>query len=173
MDAHSMQRTPGEQPWLNQQPIHSDASSEVDVEQDRDSSVTMGEDLARTDTRGGYGERRGNAVNIETAVHDYEELRREMTQQSRRMSMSQGEKGGANDFDLNDYLTEAKAKNDEAGINRKNLGLIWRNLTVKVSLTAAQIFFNRRSHIWRGKIPYLTIKNFFLTHFVVIYYNFF
>jgi len=131
MDAHSMQRTPGEEPWLNQQQIHSDTSSEVDVEQDRDSSVTMGEDLARTDTRGGYGERRGNAVNIESAVHDYEELRREMTQQSRRMSMSQGEKGGVSDFDLNDYLTEAKTKSEEAGINRKHLGLVWRNLNVK------------------------------------------
>lgn len=128
-----MQQTPGESPWLNQRPTHSDASSEIDPDQYESSETVIGEELSRTDTRGGYGERRGNAVNIETAVNNYEELRRELTQQSRRMSISQGEKGGIDEFDLNDYLTDAKAKSEQAGINRKALGLIWRNLTVKVN----------------------------------------
>ncbi|KAG2177325.1 hypothetical protein INT43_007982 [Umbelopsis isabellina] len=130
MDPLSMQHTPGEEPWLNRRP-ESDNSSLNSNQQDESSDTVVGEELTRSDTRGGYGERRGNAVNIESAMTNYEELRRELTQQSRRMSMSQGEKGGLDDFDLNDFLTDAKAKNEQAGINRKQLGLIWKNLTVK------------------------------------------
>lgn len=133
MDPLSMQHTPGEEPWLNRRP-ESDNSSLNDPHQDESSDTVVGEELTRSDTRGGYGERRGNAVNIESAMTNYEDLRRELTQQSRRMSMSQGEKGGIDEFDLNDFLTDAKAKNEEAGINRKQLGLIWKNLTVKVSI---------------------------------------
>jgi hypothetical protein len=136
MDPHSMQHTPGEEPWLNRRPV-SDNDSEIDAQQDESSDTVVGEELSRSDTRGGYGERRGNAVNIETAMTDYEELRKELTQQSRRMSLSQGEKGGLDDFDLNDFLTDAKAKSEEAGINRKQLGLIWKNLTVKVSCVSS------------------------------------
>lgn len=161
-----MQQTPGEAPWLNQQSPQSDSSSEVDVEQDGKSSTVVGEELSRTDTRGGYGERRGNAVSYENAVNNYEELRRELTQQSRRMSVSLGEKGGMDEFDLNDYLTDAKAKSEEAGINRKSLGLIWRNLTVKVSGSGGTKLLHRmrdtsvfNNHLLKKSLHLLSFSN--------------
>ncbi|KAI9009372.1 ABC-2 type transporter-domain-containing protein [Phycomyces nitens] len=80
---------------------------------------------------GGYGERDGNAVNIEDAMSNYEELRRELTQQSRRKSVSAAELGSSEDFDLTNFLTEQHQQGTAAGFHPKHMGVVWKDLVVK------------------------------------------
>lgn len=84
--------------------------------------------LTRTRTNGGYGERDANAVSIQDAIEEYESVRRELTKQSQK-SMKDIEKGDA--FDLTRYLEEQHSQLTEAGIKPKNMGVIWKNLTVR------------------------------------------
>ncbi|CAO3700912.1 unnamed protein product [Rhizopus stolonifer] len=89
---------------------------------------------------GTYGEAQGNAVNIEDAMSNYEDLRREFTTQSRlsraksnRTSDHAGaaETGDVKDFDLTDFLTEEDNQATQAGMRPKHLGLIWKDLVVQ------------------------------------------
>ncbi|KAI8095109.1 ABC-2 type transporter-domain-containing protein [Gilbertella persicaria] len=87
-------------------------------------------------TAGGFGEADGNAVNIEDAMSNYEEIRRELTHQSRvsrRKSISAGEaeKGDVRDFDLTDFLRDQNDQGEAAGFYPKQMGVIWKNLTVQ------------------------------------------
>ncbi|KAI8983430.1 ABC-2 type transporter-domain-containing protein [Pilobolus umbonatus] len=85
---------------------------------------------------GGFGERNGNAVDIQEAIANYEEVRRELTVQSRisrRKSTSPGEaeKGEVKDFDLTEFLTEQNKASQAQGFYPKHMGVIWRNLVVQ------------------------------------------
>jgi ABC-type multidrug transport system ATPase subunit len=86
--------------------------------------------LERTDTRatqGGFGEMDGNAVDIENAMERYATVHRELTNQSRRKSdVEIGE-----DFDLTDFLSEQHSQIVEAGLKPKNMGVVWKNLTIE------------------------------------------
>ncbi|KAI8376507.1 ABC-2 type transporter-domain-containing protein [Radiomyces spectabilis] len=100
---------------------------------DFESEKVLEDDLERQNTRrteGGYGERDGNAVNIEDAMSNYEELRRELTQQSRRKSVNDAEKGSG-DFDLTDFLSDQNQKGAEAGFHPKHMGVVWKDLVVQ------------------------------------------
>ncbi|EPB91141.1 hypothetical protein HMPREF1544_02021 [Mucor circinelloides 1006PhL] len=103
--------------------------------------------VERSDTRrteGGYGETEGNAVDIDGAIERYQSIRRELTAQSRRKSSiaastaaaanaanADVEKGEQQDFDLTEYLTEQHSQIMAAGLKPKNMGVIWKNLTVQ------------------------------------------
>lgn len=101
--------------------------------------------MERSDTRrteGGYGETEGNAVDIDGAIERYQSIRSEFTAQSRRKSSiataaagtganADVEKGEQQDFDLTEYLTEQHSQIMAAGLKPKNMGVIWKNLTVQ------------------------------------------
>ncbi|CAO3634568.1 unnamed protein product [Mucor fragilis] len=85
---------------------------------------------------GAFGEAEGNAVNIEDAMSNYEEIRRELTQQSRvsrRKSMTpdQAEKGDVKDFDLTDFLREQTESSESQGFHPKHMGVVWKDLVVQ------------------------------------------
>lgn len=85
---------------------------------------------------GAFGEAEGNAVNIEEAMSNYEEIRRELTQQSRisrRKSMTpdQAEKGDVKDFDLTDFLREQTESSESQGFHPKHMGVVWKDLVVQ------------------------------------------
>ncbi|KAI8367388.1 ABC-2 type transporter-domain-containing protein [Choanephora cucurbitarum] len=99
-----------------------------------DTEVTF--ETQQNSTTGGYGEADGNAVNIEDAMSNYEEIRRELTHQSRlsrhkSVSPDDAEKGDSNDFDLTDFLRDQSDKGQAAGFFPKHMGVVWKNLTVQ------------------------------------------
>jgi ABC-type multidrug transport system ATPase subunit len=90
----------------------------------------------RSAAGGGFGESEGNAVNIEDAMSNYEEIRRELTQQSRlsRIKSStpgEAEKGDVSDFDLTDFLKNQNDQGEAQGFYPKHMGVIWKNLVVQ------------------------------------------
>ncbi|KAI8330865.1 ABC-2 type transporter-domain-containing protein [Chlamydoabsidia padenii] len=91
--------------------------------------------LARTTTHrteGGFGERSGNAVDIDAAMQDYEQLRKELTQHSRRMSKSANDaENGTPDFDLTDFLKNQREQGAAAGFHPKHMGVYWKDLVVQ------------------------------------------
>ncbi|KAG0750432.1 hypothetical protein G6F57_002743 [Rhizopus arrhizus] len=91
-------------------------------------------------TSGAFGEVHGNAVNIQDAMSNYEELRRELTTQSRLSRIKSthtaeaadiAEKGDMKDFDLSEFLSEQNDQAVSAGLHPKHMGLIWKNLVVQ------------------------------------------
>lgn len=89
-------------------------------------------------TAGAFGEADGNAVDIDNALAEYNSVRRELTQQSRRSSIGGAksvdiEKGQAEtqEFDLTEYLSEQHTQINAAGLKPKNMGVIWKNLRVQ------------------------------------------
>lgn len=117
MDTEATEKQP--QPW----------SSRDDY-----SDGSVGEPLSRTkSSAGGYGERKGNAVDYESAMNTYEEMRRELTRQSTIYEKNDDlEKGAPEGFDLTDYLSGIDRRQAEEGFQPKHLGLVVKNLTVKV-----------------------------------------
>jgi ABC-type multidrug transport system ATPase subunit len=104
-----------------------------EVSSDIDESTTYPNQLSNG---GAFGEREGNAVNIEDAMSNYEEIRRELTQQSRvsrrkSMTADQAEKGDVKDFDLTDFLREQNDQGEAAGFHPKHMGVVWKNLVVQ------------------------------------------
>lgn len=101
---------------------------------DDHSDTNVGAPLSRTkSSAGGYGERDGNAVDYESAMHTYEEMRRELTRQSTIHGKEDDlEKGSPERFDLTDYLSGVDRRQGEEGFQPKHLGLVVKNLTVKV-----------------------------------------
>ncbi|KAI9266969.1 ABC-2 type transporter-domain-containing protein [Sporodiniella umbellata] len=97
----------------------------------------IAENLGSNEAYGTYGEAQGNAVNIEDAMHNYEELRRELSTRSRLSRIKShsksdaAEKGEINDFDLTEFLSEQNDQDVLAGVRPKNLGLIWKDLVVQ------------------------------------------
>ncbi|KAI8376506.1 ABC-2 type transporter-domain-containing protein [Radiomyces spectabilis] len=83
--------------------------------------------------RNDYGENDGNAVNIDAALDEYQNLKRELTNISRRSaSQSKLEEGAAGDeFSLDDFLHGMNREQQEAGHTPKHLGVIWKDLVVE------------------------------------------
>ncbi|GAA5815227.1 hypothetical protein MFLAVUS_008733 [Mucor flavus] len=84
---------------------------------------------------GAFGETEGNAVNIEEAMSNYEEIRRELTHQSRisrrkSMTADEAEKGDVKDFDLTDFLSDQRNQGEDAGFHPKHMGVVWKDLVV-------------------------------------------
>lgn len=104
-----------------------------------------GVELQKTNTTGGFGELDGNAVNIDEAKSNYESLRREMSRQSISEAAAEGatdeEKQAAEEFDLTDFLSGAMMRREEEGFKAKRLGLVVRNLTVKVTFKLRMDFY--------------------------------
>ena len=105
---------------------------------EHDDHSDNGAPLSRTkSTAGGYGERTGNAVDYDEAMNQYEDMRRELTKQSTINAQGADvEKGGAERFDLTDYLSGIDRRQGEESFQPKHLGLVVKNLTVKVKFTA-------------------------------------
>jgi ABC-type multidrug transport system ATPase subunit len=80
---------------------------------------------------GGFGEADGNAVNIEDAMLNYEDMRRELTQQSRLSRVKTGDAEKGDDFDLTDFLRNQNDEGESQGFHPKHMGVIWRDLTVQ------------------------------------------
>ncbi|KAI8051379.1 ABC-2 type transporter-domain-containing protein [Gilbertella persicaria] len=111
-----------------------------------DNSDSDQTEIKRMDTRqttGGYGESEGNAVDIDSALQKYESVRREMTRQSQRRPSAAGpsmgdasvapdeEKGEQKEFDLTEFLTNQHSQIMDAGLKPKNMGVVWKDLTVQ------------------------------------------
>jgi ABC-type multidrug transport system ATPase subunit len=91
-------------------------------------------DLTQTQSRGGYGEIDGNAVDIEEALEEYRSVQRELTHQSKRTNDNTDiEKAQAteNNFDLTEYLANQHDQLTSAGLKSKNMGVIWKDLKVE------------------------------------------
>ncbi|CAO3589784.1 unnamed protein product [Absidia cylindrospora] len=107
------------------------------VSDDDNTTVNMTDEneLTKTSTRrteGGYGEREGNAVDIDTAMQDYEELRKELTHHSQRLSKTENDvEAGTADFDLTDFLRNQSEQGTAAGFHPKHMGVYWKNLVVQ------------------------------------------
>ncbi|CAO3645884.1 unnamed protein product [Mucor fragilis] len=88
------------------------------------------ENFGQNDT---FGESEANQVNIEDAKNEYQELRRELSTKSQRLSLSKAEEGASSseDFDLDQFLHGISRAQDENGHKRKHLGVAWNNLHVE------------------------------------------
>ncbi|CAO3650950.1 unnamed protein product [Mucor hiemalis] len=83
---------------------------------------------------GGFGEPTANAVNIAAAKGEYSELKQELSRISRISTRaSKLEEGDAEveEFNLDEFLNGLRRDQTSAGHQLKNLGLIWKDLTVK------------------------------------------
>lgn len=79
-----------------------------------------------------FGER--SHVNVNRAQQDFEQLRRQLTKESADLQEhgadSTAEKGENDKFDLLNLMKGVKARQEEQGVRRVNLGLTWRDLNV-------------------------------------------
>ncbi|KAG1047886.1 hypothetical protein G6F46_009926 [Rhizopus delemar] len=84
---------------------------------------------------GTFGEPTANAVDIESAKQEYVDLKRELSRISRKSSIHANslEEGNAtsNEFNLDEFLNGLRDEHASAGHLPKNLGISWKNLTVK------------------------------------------
>lgn len=87
--------------------------------------------------RWGEGPSRVNVVNAEK---DFKKLERQLTRRSSLYRTQTGEKvpGDNGDFDLTDYLQDIIPRAEDAGIKRRNLGVVWENLEVQGEGLGAQ-----------------------------------
>ncbi|ORZ20017.1 ABC-2 type transporter-domain-containing protein [Lobosporangium transversale] len=70
-------------------------------------------------------------VDVVGAENDYRKLKRELTRRSSIYRVQAGEKAeAAGDFDLTEYLQEVVPRAQQAGIKRRNLGVVWEDLEV-------------------------------------------
>ncbi|ORZ02812.1 ABC-2 type transporter-domain-containing protein [Syncephalastrum racemosum] len=110
----------------------------------RSTSVCSGDTVLieprpNTDTAGqreSYGEPDANAVDINAAINDYMDLKRELSHISRVSSVKQEsklEEGNVEDevFNLDDFLRGMDRDAQTIGAKPKHLGLIWKNLVVE------------------------------------------
>jgi ABC-transporter N-terminal len=80
------------------------------------------------------------------AINQFEELKRELTNLSRKMTTDgKVEEGSPDTFDLTQFLHGVSKERGSAGLQEKRLGLIWKNLTVKVRSILRHHEFNRAS----------------------------
>ncbi|CAO3676817.1 hypothetical protein G6F70_002214 [Rhizopus microsporus] len=119
---------------------HSSDESTIDEVHQKEETNSEKEYTTTRTTTGGFGEAGGNAVNIENAISNYEDLRRELTTQSRMSRIKSThasdaadavEKGDVKDFDLTEFLSEQNDQAVAAGMHPKHMGLIWKNLLVQ------------------------------------------
>jgi hypothetical protein len=70
---------------------------------------------------------------VTDAMNQYEDLKRELTNLSRKLTTEgKVEEGSPDTFDLTEFLHGVSQERGSAGLKEKRLGLIWKNLTVKV-----------------------------------------
>jgi hypothetical protein len=71
--------------------------------------------------------------NLTAGKHEYAELKEELTRQSRisAVALEEGQ-ASTQEFNLDEFLHGLRQAQDSAGHISKNLGVIWKNLTVKV-----------------------------------------
>ncbi|KAI7907656.1 ABC-2 type transporter-domain-containing protein [Cokeromyces recurvatus] len=115
---------------------HSDGESTIEGVIGKEEINSSDSDTGIYPNSGGFGEVNGNAVNIEDAISNYEEIRRELTQQSRLSRQKsthpdEVEKGDVKDFDLTDFLREQNTQGQSEGFHPKHMGVIWRDLVVQ------------------------------------------
>ncbi|KAI8144719.1 ABC-2 type transporter-domain-containing protein [Fennellomyces sp. T-0311] len=90
--------------------------------------------LERIGTKGTYGETTANAVDVDAAIGEYQELKRELSRISRRSThASKVEEGEVTreEFNLDEFLHGMNNDAQQAGITPKHLGLVWKDLTVE------------------------------------------
>ncbi|KAI7870595.1 ABC-2 type transporter-domain-containing protein [Spinellus fusiger] len=119
--------------------------------------------------QGTFGEQ-NHAVNIEDAVEEYDNLKRELTNISRR-SIHDGkiEEGTAEaeEFNLDNFLRGVSNEAEKTGVVQKQLGVSWKNLVVKGMSAEAHTIANNANFlmgilnipamIFKPKIPEVTI----------------
>ncbi|KAI8140373.1 ABC-2 type transporter-domain-containing protein [Fennellomyces sp. T-0311] len=106
----------------------------ADIASSRDDRASMGTVLAPVGTKGSYGEPDANQVNVESAIDEYQELKRQLSGISRRSTnASKIEQGAAiqEEFNLDEFLHGMSDDAERAGHKQKRLGLVWKDLTVK------------------------------------------
>ncbi|KAI7880358.1 hypothetical protein K492DRAFT_187898 [Lichtheimia hyalospora FSU 10163] len=98
--------------------------------------------VERAGHHGTFGEPDAGQVNVNTAINEYNDLKRELTKASTRDSTQKPqqptdlEKGRLTppkeeEFDLDDFLQSVAVRWEEAGKVPKKLGLIWKDLHVE------------------------------------------
>ncbi|KAI7851923.1 ABC-2 type transporter-domain-containing protein [Circinella umbellata] len=85
-----------------------------------------------------YGELNANTVDVEAAIEEYHDMKRELSRISRFSGGNQhiekaGEEGrvAEEEFDLDQFLQGLSYKDVQAGKKPKHLGLIWKDLEVE------------------------------------------
>lgn len=70
------------------------------------------------------------------AKNEYQTLKRELSQMSRKSTPSKVEEGQADtdDFNLDEFLHGIHREQEENGQKRKHLGVSWKNLHIEVNL---------------------------------------
>ncbi|KAG0170921.1 hypothetical protein DFQ28_001400 [Apophysomyces sp. BC1034] len=102
----------------------------TEVDRESNNTVTNGF-VGGEDT---FGEPNANAVNVKVAKDEYQSLKRELTNASRRSAhVSKVEEGEAQleEFDLDEFLHGISREQNAAGHTPKHLGLVWKDLVVK------------------------------------------
>jgi ABC-type multidrug transport system ATPase subunit len=112
----------------------SDLRNQPNFDNSSRSSTTTIEEKDKKDDRYGhrdtFGESEANQVSIKDAKMEYETLRRELTDKSRR-SLSKAEEGESEEFNLDQFLHGMSREREENGHKRKHLGVSWTNLHVE------------------------------------------
>ncbi|KAL0078387.1 ABC-2 type transporter-domain-containing protein [Phycomyces blakesleeanus] len=84
--------------------------------------------------QGTYGETDVNTVNIQDAINEYEDLKRELTHISRESTNTGKLEEGlasSDEFRLDEFLHGVSSEADKAGHTKKHIGVVWKNLSVK------------------------------------------
>ncbi|KAF9434230.1 hypothetical protein BGZ76_008355 [Entomortierella beljakovae] len=99
-------------------------------------------------------------VNVSNAENSFKKLERQLTQRSVVFRTQTGDKkpGDNGDFDLTDYLKDIIPRSDDAGIMRRNLGVVWEDLEVLGEGVGAQ-------YISTFATPFIAISNLFNPYF--------
>ncbi|CDS13463.1 hypothetical protein LRAMOSA05639 [Lichtheimia ramosa] len=106
---------------------HSDAASATG------SLDTIGVD-ERPGKSNSFGEPDANAVSVEAAIEEYNEVKRELSRISRTTTNTDAkleEGDNTEEFNLDEFLHGMSNQAAQAGTKFKQLGLIWRNLLVE------------------------------------------
>lgn len=105
-----------------------------EVDEDDDEEGEDSEQGTYEDAIGGRWGEGPSHVNVIGAEKSFKKLERQLTQRSSLYRVASGDKGPddgfGGDFDLTDYLSNMMPRAQEAGIKRRNLGIVWENLEV-------------------------------------------
>ncbi|KAI9488549.1 ABC-2 type transporter-domain-containing protein [Zychaea mexicana] len=84
-----------------------------------------------------YGEPNANTVDVEAAIEEFHEMKRELSRISRHSNLTTLDKAGEEgrvseeEFDLNRFLQGMSYEDTKAGKKPKHLGLVFKNLAVE------------------------------------------
>ncbi|KAI9499206.1 ABC-2 type transporter-domain-containing protein [Zychaea mexicana] len=110
------------------------SKEKTEVSPQNDDRVSAETILEPIGTKGSFGEPDANQVDVDAAIGEYRELKRELSRISRQsVNESKIEAGAAaqEEFNLDDFLSGMGNDAEQAGHTPKQLGLVWRDLTVK------------------------------------------